>query len=162
MTFTSLSNALNAIATGHINDLVFDLPWMGLSVLLWAMVVVRQWSHMSRRSHLGFPRVDIMKRIPKGRNIALFHTARVLWWIGGLLMVFGLTRPRLLAPPAPNETEGVDIVVVLDVSGSMKAADFKPKDRLHVAKEIIKKHQRIKKSRFNNVCVFTGNNGRGL
>ena len=156
MTFTSISDALNAMATGHIDDLVFDLPWMGLSVLLWAMVVVRQWSHMSRRSHLGFPRVDVMKRIPKGRNIALFHTARVLWWVGGLLMVFCLTRPRLLAPPAPNETEGVDIVVVLDVSGSMKAADFKPKDRLHVAKEIIKKHLLNRRNDRIGLVVFAG------
>jgi Ca-activated chloride channel family protein len=34
--------------------------------------------------------------------------------------------------------EGVDIMLALDISTSMKAIDFKPKNRLHVAKEVIR------------------------
>ncbi len=156
MTYTSFMNALNAISEGVFSDLVFGLPWMGLLGLLWLMVIIRQWSQMSRRSHLGFPRLDVMKRIPQGRNITLFHGARILWWFGGLLLVICLTRPQLLAPPAPNETQGIDIVVVLDVSGSMKAADFRPKDRLHVAKEIIKKHLLTRRNDRIGLVVFAG------
>jgi Ca-activated chloride channel family protein len=33
-------------------------------------------------------------------------------------------------------SEGIDIVLALDISGSMKAEDFKPRNRLHVAKEV--------------------------
>ena len=156
MTYSSIANALAAVREGHLDDLVFDTPWMALLLLLWVVVIVRQWSHMSRRAHLGFPRLDLMKRIPRGRNITLFHTARSLWWVGGLFLVLGLTRPRLLAPPAPNETQGIDIVVVLDVSGSMKAADFRPKDRLNVAKEIIKKHLLTRKNDRVGLVVFAG------
>src|SRR5262249_45836698 len=34
-------------------------------------------------------------------------------------------------------TDGIDIVLALDNSGSMAAEDFKPKNRLHVAKETV-------------------------
>ena len=36
------------------------------------------------------------------------------------------------------ETEGVDIVLLIDISSSMQAQDFKPKNRLHVAKQVVK------------------------
>jgi Ca-activated chloride channel family protein len=39
-------------------------------------------------------------------------------------------------------TEGVDIVVALDVSGSMAAEDFQPQNRLAVAKQVVSERAR--------------------
>jgi Ca-activated chloride channel family protein len=50
-------------------------------------------------------------------------------------MVLGLARPQELAAGRPLTTSGVDIVLALDASGSMKAEDFQPRNRLEVAKQ---------------------------
>jgi Ca-activated chloride channel family protein len=53
-------------------------------------------------------------------------------------------------------TQGVDIVLVLDISSYMKTMDFKPKNRLFVAKKVIedfilgRKHDRM------GLVVFAG------
>jgi Ca-activated chloride channel family protein len=49
--------------------------------------------------------------------------------------VLALARPQSGRQSQEILTEGIDIILCLDISGSMKAEDFKPKNRLHVAKE---------------------------
>jgi Ca-activated chloride channel family protein len=61
-------------------------------------------------------------------------------WIRGLvlvLLVVGLARPQAGERIESVSTFGVDIVVALDVSGSMRAEDFRPKNRLEVARRTI-------------------------
>ena len=55
------------------------------------------------------------------------------------LFVVAFARPRSGTEYKEIMSEGVDIMLVLDVSSSMQAEDFKPHNRLHVAKEEIKK-----------------------
>ncbi len=54
--------------------------------------------------------------------------------LGLALLVLALARPRLGLERTESWTEGVDIFMVLDGSGSMAAEDFKPKNRFVVAK----------------------------
>ncbi len=56
-----------------------------------------------------------------------------------LLIVLALARPQTGRSESVIHTEGVDILLVLDISGSMQAQDFKPKNRLEAAKEVVKK-----------------------
>lgn len=51
------------------------------------------------------------------------------------LLVFALARPQQVESSSLSNTEGIDIVLALDVSGSMLARDFQP-DRFQAAKEI--------------------------
>ncbi len=53
------------------------------------------------------------------------------------LLVFALARPQAGSGTESVLSEGIDIVLAIDVSGSMKAEDFKPKNRLAVAKEVV-------------------------
>ena len=54
------------------------------------------------------------------------------------LLVLALARPQLGYAWEESLTEGIDIQIVLDISGSMGAEDFQPKDRLTVAKQVVK------------------------
>ncbi|MBN2790315.1 MAG: VWA domain-containing protein [Candidatus Delongbacteria bacterium] len=60
------------------------------------------------------------------------------------LFIFALARPQSTSESSETITEGIDIVIALDISTSMLAQDFKP-DRfrasLEVAKEFIKGRQ---------------------
>ena len=83
--------------------------------------------------------------------------------MGGLLaalafapLAMSLARPQEVLSRRLEHAEGVDLVVALDVSGSMAALDFQPADRLGVAKSVIgrfldrRPHDRI------GLVVFAG------
>lgn len=55
-----------------------------------------------------------------------------------LLLIIAFSRPQTVSGGERSETEGVDIILVIDVSGSMLALDFEPKNRLEAAKEAAK------------------------
>lgn len=51
------------------------------------------------------------------------------------LFVFALARPQQVTAEKEYQTNGVDIVIAMDISGSMLAEDFKPENRMVVAKQ---------------------------
>lgn len=53
-----------------------------------------------------------------------------------VLLVIALARPQRVTYAASERT-GIDLVVAIDTSGSMAAEDFKPKNRLTAAKELL-------------------------
>jgi len=70
--------------------------------------------------------------------------ARLLWLIPFLnmlslaLAMVALARPQLQERlPKQHAVEGIDIMIALDLSTSMEAADFKPLNRMHVAKQVL-------------------------
>ncbi len=72
--------------------------------------------------------------------------SRAAWKRGGTLavrcilialVVVGLARPQAGRGTESVLSEGIDIILVLDVSGSMRAEDFKPDNRLAVAKSVV-------------------------
>jgi Ca-activated chloride channel family protein len=65
------------------------------------------------------------------KNLQHFKTASLL------LFILALSRPQLLNTFQVEEQPGMDILLTLDISGSMASVDFKPKNRLEVAKEVI-------------------------
>ncbi|MBP7148895.1 MAG: VWA domain-containing protein [Acidobacteria bacterium] len=86
--------------------------------------------------------------------------ARLRWLPLGLAalgLVAGsaaLARPQRGSVRQNVTTEGVDIVVALDVSGSMAAEDFQPKNRLAVAKEVVAEFARHRTSDRVGLVVF--------
>jgi Ca-activated chloride channel family protein len=55
------------------------------------------------------------------------------------LAIIALARPQKGTESEEILTEGIDIVIALDASGSMKAEDFEPRNRFYVAKTVIGK-----------------------
>ncbi len=53
------------------------------------------------------------------------------------LLIVAAARPQLGLAWEQDQTEGIDIQVALDISGSMAAEDFQPNNRLAVAKDVV-------------------------
>jgi Ca-activated chloride channel family protein len=70
--------------------------------------------------------------------------------------VVALARPQLGYAWEESLTEGIDIQIVLDISGSMGAEDFKPKDRLTVAKQIVREFVAGRTGDRIGMVVFSG------
>lgn len=78
---------------------------------------------------------DTVKRAPKTFRYYLRHIPFVLRCTALSLIVVAIARPQSAEHYTNTTTEGIDIVLAVDVSTSMLAKDFTP-DRLSVAKEV--------------------------
>ena len=90
---------------------------------------------------------------PGGRIWAEFISPGVRL-LGLALLIVGLARPQTGNVNTETTTEGIDIILTLDISGSMKAEDFKPQNRLHVSKEVIKDFIRSRANDRIGLVVF--------
>jgi Ca-activated chloride channel family protein len=85
-------------------------------------------------SALVVPTLAFVARVRPGWRVRFRHVPFALGCLGFAGLVVALARPRVGLERTESWTEGVDIVVALDASGSMAAEDFKPKNRFFVAK----------------------------
>lgn len=70
------------------------------------------------------------------------------------LFIIALARPAKATQERDTQTKGIDIIISLDISGSMLAEDFKPENRLAVAKQEAVKFIRERPSDRMGLVVF--------
>ena len=93
------------------------------------------WARRRRRDALVLPALATGPLLPRTWRERLRWAPDALRAAAFAGMVLALARPQELAAGRPETTSGVDIVLTLDASGSMKAEDFQPRNRLEVAKQ---------------------------
>jgi Ca-activated chloride channel family protein len=89
-------------------------------------------------------------------RIRLRHVPFALALLGYAGLVLALARPRLGLERTESWTEGVDVFIALDASGSMAAEDFKPKNRFHVAKNAVRQFIEGRTSDRIGLLTFAG------
>jgi len=98
------------------------------------------WRRSKVSSGIRWSSFSVLRRTGSIR-IAVAWVPSALELIGLILTIFALARPQLVEVERVVTSEGVDIVLALDVSGSMEAADFnlggRPVDRLSAAKKVV-------------------------
>ncbi len=72
------------------------------------------------------------------------------------LLIAAFARPQLGFAREEKLTEGIDIQVVLDVSGSMAAEDFQPRNRLAVAKDVMQEFVARRDGDRIGIVIFAG------
>ena len=85
----------------------------------------------------------------------LRHIPFVLKWIAVAALIVAIARPRSSSEFEKIDTEGIDIVLALDVSTSMLARDFKP-DRIGASKDIAIQFIAGRPSDRMGIVVFAG------
>ncbi len=90
-----------------------------------------------RRQHvsLAYSNNSFLKKGEVSLRTLFFRFLPLLRVLSFALFVFALARPQQVTAEKEYETNGVDIVISLDISGSMLAEDFKPENRMVVAKQ---------------------------
>jgi len=92
------------------------------------------WAFRKRRG-LEFSSVKLLRGAGGGRTIK-HKIGKALVLCGIILSLIALARPRAVEPADFIQRRGVDIAMVLDVSGSMQSVDFEP-SRLDVARSTV-------------------------
>jgi Ca-activated chloride channel family protein len=127
----------------------------------WALLLLLAlpaWWIMRRRRRpaaIVFSRVPVLMRgARRGRSAAF-----ALFLLRNLALAAGivaLARPRAAGRAENVTSEGINIVVTIDISSSMLAQDFLPHNRLEVAKEVVKRFVNARRSDRIGVVAFSG------
>jgi Ca-activated chloride channel homolog len=107
-------------------------------VLLLVLPVWWWWRRRRVRAAIMFSRVGTLAALA-GRS---FQISRLLTGLRNILVVaaiVALARPRAGARAENVTSEGINIVIAIDLSSSMLSQDFQPSNRLEVAKETVKR-----------------------
>ncbi len=134
-------------AHGEYLFLLFLLP------LLAAAFVLALWARRKALETLG--NMDLLRRLMPASS-TLKKAAKFALLFGALgFLILGVANPQIGTKMEEVKREGVDIMIALDVSNSMKAEDIKP-NRLESAKqEIARMLDRLQNDRIG-LIVFAG------
>lgn len=120
----------------QIPPIEFVTPW---ALLLLLALPVWWFAHRRRRvPAITFSRTSTLARGPRVGSVVerLLFLFRNLVLIG---LIVALARPRSVGHAENVTSQGINIVLVIDLSSSMLAEDFQPSNRIAVAKATVKR-----------------------
>ena len=128
-------------------------PW---ALLLLAVPAAYLWMQGRHKVHYGFSLGSVLVHTPASARVRFKRALPALWAAGMVLLCVALARPRSGVTYEEYLTRGVDIMLTLDCSGSMMSEDFKPDNRLAVAKAVVKDFVQSRPSDRLGLVVFAG------
>ena len=109
--------------------------YLWLLTLLVPMTAYYVWRTLQGGAAIRISSVAGLVRAPKSLRYYLRHLPFVLRAAAFALLVVALARPQRIEQNVRTSSEGIDIVMAIDVSASMLARDFQP-DRITAAKQV--------------------------
>jgi len=115
--------------------ITFRQPFFLLLLLLLPLLWWYWWGARRRRSlWLRLPFLP-RERLPAGPRARWFPLLFILRSLALVLLVLALARPQTILKEEEVKAEGIDIILVMDLSSSMLSKDFDP-NRLEVSKSV--------------------------
>lgn len=118
-------------------DVSFAFPYLLYSLVLVPFMVYWYWKkHRTSTPDVTYSSLSIIAGSKPSLRERLNHLPFVLRVLAVAALIVALARPQSFSTGEDVYTEGIDIAMLLDISGSMLAEDFKP-NRLEAAKNVI-------------------------
>lgn len=109
--------------------------YLWLLTLLVPMIGYYIWRTLQGGASIQISSVAGLVRAPKTVRYYLRHLPFALRTAAAALFIVALARPQDAEQLSHTNTEGIDIMLAIDVSGSMLAQDFRP-NRITAAREV--------------------------
>jgi Ca-activated chloride channel family protein len=128
-------------------QLQFEEP---LALILLAIIPLwAYWNRLDKKSTILYSSISSIKSLQPTGFSGAFYISPILRCLAIFFIVLSLARPQQGQTTREILTKGVDIILAVDTSGSMRALDFKKEDQRvtrlkalkDVASEFIKKRQ---------------------
>jgi Ca-activated chloride channel family protein len=132
-----------------------DPLFLLLLLLLAPMIYLYFARNKVKKGAITFSDLHNIKKIAPSPMLKMRHSLFFFRVAAVSLLVLALARPQSGQKSEEVLTEGVDIMLVLDISGSMQAEDLRPKNRLAVAKNTIADFVKKRKSDRLGLVVFS-------
>lgn len=116
----------------------FAHPWVLLGLIGVGFVAYRQVrATRGGSARVRYSSLALLKRARASRRIGVARLLPVLQVIAMALLVIGLARPQAAIGVKRIAGAGIDIVLTLDISGSMGTPDMGGKSRVEAAREVL-------------------------
>ena len=119
-------------------------------VILWYVL-----RHKKQEASMQFSDTYGFAKLPKTWKSYLRHLLFALKMAALALLLVALARPQSSSTNSTSNIEGIDIVMAMDVSGSMLARDLKP-DRLTAAKNVASDFVKGRPGDRMGLVIFSG------
>lgn len=114
--------------------------------------------YLRGRRAVRYPSLSILAKMPMSRLQNLAHLRVLLRSLAVLALIIALARPQSISEKMERMTEGLDIMLLVDTSGSMQAQDFEidgqRPNRLEVIKKVIAQFVRQRPADRIGMVVF--------
>ena len=121
----------------YFDDIQFaEKHWFWLLLVIPLMIAWYLWRLKKQEGEVNYSSFILFRGIGNSVKAKFRHSLFVLRLLAFAFIIAALARPQSRSSWKNSKTEGIDIVVSLDLSLSMLAKDFKP-NRIEVAKDVI-------------------------
>ncbi len=139
----------------YFNDITFGQPWLLLLFLIIPILIY--WKFNKGKKQVAAIGISSTKGLENSRSWK--NTFQQFPFIFRLLalscIIIALARPQTKFDETQTEGEGIDIILAIDVSGSMTAQDFAP-NRMEAAKKVAEDFVDNRPSDRIGVVIFAG------
>lgn len=134
----------------------FSNPWFLLLLLLVPLLVVVWVWRQKRPATMQYSDLSLLSNLPVSARLYFRWILPLLRALVIILLILAVARPQTSHEVETVYGKGVDIVLAVDISPSMAALDFEPKNRLEAAKDVIDDF--IAERRYDRIgmVVFSG------
>lgn len=129
--------------------------YLWLLLLLPLLAIYSVWRRKKMQGEISFSNIALLKSNKKQMLPIIYHTLPVLKGVALAFLILAFARPQSSLSWQNITTEGIDIIISLDISGSMLAKDFKP-NRLEAAKELATEFISSRPNDRVGLVVFSG------
>lgn len=148
---SSWAETLSIFTEGYQQPLAF------LALLTIPLVLAAVWLERRTRAVLRFSATTLLAKHGRGPRAYFTWVLPVMRVSAFVMAVIALARPQERdAKVRDSSVEGIDIMLALDLSTSMEAGDFRPNNRLHVAKEVLNEFIASRANDRIGLVVFSG------
>ena len=130
--------------------------WLLVMVLLPLLLYRYLREERGDRGSIRFSSLESFQGMRTGLWVRLRHAVVVLRLVGLACLIVAMARPQAGKEVVDVKAEGIDIMLALDVSGSMEARDLGDANRLEVAREVVSEFIAGRHSDRIGMVVFAG------
>lgn len=135
----------------------FESPiFLVLLILLPILFLYLRYNKNTRTSAIRFGEIGSFRQLHKTLGSKALPVLNVTRFLIVVLLILTLARPQLLQSQVRRFPEGVDIILALDVSESMRAEDFEDGNRLQTSKIVIRDFLNNRVSDRIGLVIFSG------
>lgn len=135
---------------------IWAQPWAFLLLLLLPVIYWLYARSQKNKATFQISTVQLFKPWAGRGKVQLVRFNTLLLFISLAFMIVALARPQTRDERVKRTLDGLDIVIVLDISDSMLIEDMKPTNRLESAKETIANFIKQRSSDRIGIVIFAG------
>jgi Ca-activated chloride channel family protein len=139
----------------YFQDIIFGQPWLLLLFLL--IPVLIYWKYNKGRKQVAAIGISSIKGLTESKSWKNYFQQFpfILRMLALACIIIALARPQTRFDETQREGQGIDIILAIDVSGSMTAQDFTP-NRMEAAKKVAEEFVDARPSDRIGVVIFAG------